>query len=252
MIMKKYLVLLCCIYFTATSQGQQQFLAKGKIEYERRINVHRQFDWVTEEDGAFFKEYISKLPKVNITYFELSFSGSKTIYKPGKREAEGTAPNMWGIGPAKENLVLTDLQTQQITGLKKIFEETFLVQDSVRKPEWKISDESRTIAGFECRKAVAKLFDSVYIVAFYTDEISTSGGPESFNGLPGMILEIAIPRLYTTWIATKVELSEPPETEFVIKGRGKKVNEKGLFTTLQSSMKDWGKQGNRYLWWAFL
>jgi GLPGLI family protein len=31
--------------------------------------------------------------------------------------------------------------------------------------------------------------DSVFIVAFYTDQIVTSGGPESFNELPGMILD---------------------------------------------------------------
>jgi len=28
-------------------------------------------------------------------------------------------------------------------------------------------------------------------VAFYTDDIPVSGGPESFNGLPGMILQVA-------------------------------------------------------------
>ena len=50
--------------------------------------------------------------------------------------------------------------------------------------------------------------DSVYVIAFYTDQITTTGGPESFNGLPGMILGVAIPRINTTWFATKLELVE--------------------------------------------
>jgi GLPGLI family protein len=250
--MKKFVFVLFVICIASLTQGQTQFLVKGKIEFERRINVHRQFDWVTEEDMSFYKEYISKIPRVNVAYFELSFTPGKTIYKPGKREEEGRMDNLWGIGPAKDNMVLTDLSGLQISDLKKIFEETYLVQDSIRKPEWKISEETRTIAGFECRKAVAKLFDSVYVVAFYTDEIAVSGGPESFNGLPGMILGLAIPRLYCTWFATKVELAQPAESEFAIKGRGKKITEKELHSILQRTMKDWGKQGSRYLWWALL
>jgi GLPGLI family protein len=74
------------------------------------------------------------------------------------------------------------------------------------KIDWKITNEPRTIAGFECRKAVARIFDSVVVIAFYTDEIMPSSGPESFGGLPGMILGLAIPRLHTTWYATKLEL----------------------------------------------
>ena len=31
----------------------------------------------------------------------------------------------------------------------------------------------------------------INVVAFYKDDIPVSGGPESFNGLPGMILQVA-------------------------------------------------------------
>src|SRR5690606_5981125 len=43
--------------------------------------------------------------------------------------------------------------------------------------------------------------------AFYTEEITYPGGPCSINGLPGLILGLTIPRLYTSWIATKVEVT---------------------------------------------
>jgi GLPGLI family protein len=249
--MKIYFILLIILTISGSGMAQTQFLVKGKIEYERKINVQRQFEF-TDENSEWLKDIVSKMPKFNIKYFELDFTGSKTMYKPGKREGVSNKDMDWGIGPAKENIIITDLEKQLFSSKKKVYEETYLIQDSVRHLNWKITDETRTIAGFECKKAVARICDSVYVVAFYTDEIVLSGGPESFSGLPGMILGLAIPRLYTTWFATKVQLIEPVESEFVITGKGKKINQKEMETTLQKAIKDWGKEGQKNVWWVTL
>lgn len=229
-------------------QAQTQFLAKGKIEFERKINVHRQFE--LEDNDTWYKEYVSKLPKFYLSYFDLYFSDDKTVYKHNR---DGDGPkNIWGLGPAKENVIMTDLNKHAFTGAKRVFEENYLVQDSVRNIQWKITSETRDIAGFSCRKAVGVICDSVYVVAFYTDEILVSGGPESFNGLPGMILGLAIPRLYTTWFATKVQLIEPTAGDLAVPTKGRKVNTKALEATLQRSLKDWGKEGQKNIWWVML
>ena len=248
--MKRLIIIIVFIISLAQSKAQTQFIAKGKIEYERKINVHRQFDDLGFDD-EWFKEYVTKMPRFHTTYFDLYFNDEQTLYKPGK-EAQNNLQSIWGIGPAKENVIVTDLNKKIGISQKAVFEDTYIIQDSVRKFEWRISDETRDIAGFECRKAVAKICDSVYVVAFFTNEITTSGGPESFCGLPGMILEIAIPRLYTTWVATKVELVEPTANQFNPPTKGKKINEKDLEKKLQSSLSDWGKEGQRNIWWVML
>lgn len=248
--MKLIIILIAIAFTTATANAQTQFLAKGKIEFERKINVHRQYEPDPGDDDAWYKEFISKLPRFHTSYFDLYFNENKTLYKHN-RDGEGPK-NFWGLGPAKENTVVTDLNKGTFVGAKRVFETNYLIEDTARKLEWKISDETRTIAGFECRKAVAKICDSVYVVAFYTDEILATGGPESFSGLPGMILGLAIPRLYATWFATKVTLIEPTEKDLAVPTRGKKVNTKALEATLQSSLKDWGKQGQRNIWWVML
>ena len=115
-----------------------------------------------------------------------------------------------------------------------------------------MSDEKRTIAGMDCRKAVGKICDSVYVVAFYTEDIMVSGGPEMFSGLPGMILQIAIPRLNTTWIATKIDIVAPKESDFTISDKGKKVNQKELYDNLRESLKDWKKYADKNIWWSML
>jgi hypothetical protein len=95
--MKKIFLLVISISSTLSVLSQTQFLAKGKIEFERKINVHRQYEG---EEDTWYKEYISKMPKFNTTYFDLYFSDTKTLYKPGR---EMQNPRVWGIGPAKEN-----------------------------------------------------------------------------------------------------------------------------------------------------
>ena len=246
--MSRYLFVFLLTIAPIFSFAQAQFLGHGKIEFERKINVHKQID--NEEGSDWYKEFISKQPKFYTSYFDLQFNGTKTIYKPGRE----TDPfrNWWLIGPSKENVVVADMETQIMNSQKKVFEDIYLLQDTIGKLQWKITEELRTIAGLECRKAVAVICDSVYVVAFYTDEIPVSGGPESFNGLPGMILGLAIPRLYTTWFATKFELIEPKPTDFAIPAKGKKITNQNLQTLLQKSLKNWGKQGQRNIWWVKL
>jgi GLPGLI family protein len=90
--------------------------------------------------------------------------------------------------------------------------------------------------------------DSVFVVAFYTDEITIPGGPESFNGLPGMILGLVINRLHTTWYATKVELNGVNVKDIVPPQKGKVTTNAELMETLKKSLSDWGEYANRNIW----
>jgi GLPGLI family protein len=88
------------------------------------------------------------------------------------------------------------------------------------------------------------------VVAFYTDEITVPGGPESFNGLPGAILGLVINRLHTTWYATKVEANSVDEKEIIppAPSRSDKISEGKLKEELKKLMSDWGKWGQRNMW----
>ena len=127
---------------------------------------------------------------------------------------------------------------------KNVWGSGFNVEDSIPALQWKlIPNENRIIAGFNCRKAVAKMFDSVYVFAFYTDEITISGGPCSINGLPGMILGITIPRLFTSWIATKVIVNGVNESMIKPVSVKKNYSMKSLRSTLDERTKDWYDEG---------
>ena len=215
------------------------FLTHGKIEYERRVNVFARI--ATDDDQwAEFRKKLSNHFKTS--YFDLVFSGNKSLYRPG-RESDDREMFSFFQGPAEDNIVYSDLGNAKGISQKNIFETKFLVEDSLRRIKWKITDETRVIAGFTCRRANAIIMDSIYVVAFYTDEILTGSGPESFTGLPGMILGVSLPHQHISWFATRVEAVPVSESQLEPPTKGKKVDNAVLLQTVQPRMKDWGKQG---------
>ncbi len=239
----RFAVLLLLFAAGRRSQAQNAiFLSQGKIEYERRINQYARMD----NDNTWSELEKKTMSQFKTSYFDLLFTHGKTLYKPGRESSDKASP-FFGEQPALDNTVYADLDNEKSVSQKKIFEELFLVQDSLRKIKWKITDETRTIAGFSCRRANALIMDSIYVVAFYTDEILTSGGPEDFSGLPGMILEVALPHEHITWSATKVEAVTVSDAQLTAPAKGKKVDNSTLRETVQHSLKDWGKQGQQYM-----
>lgn len=138
----------------------------------------------------------------------------------------------------------------------------FDIADSIPSLDWRITTESRMIAGFNCRKAVAKIFDSVYVFAFYTDEILISGGPGSFHGLPGLIMGVTIPRLFTSWIATKVSVNGISVNTIKPVVAKKYLTYSATKKSIMDLTKDWWtgdeatdeqlQQKDRFLWSALL
>ncbi len=240
----------CLILFTTCfllQVGKSQnsvFVSRGKIEFEFKENI---FSQMQDFDNDGWKDWVKRnMPQFKISYFDLSFDGNKSLYRPGRENPEND--RIWfGRDVASDNVIYSDFDKQQSVSQKHVFEKTFLVHDSVRKIKWKITNETRNIAGFECRRANALIMDSIYVVAFYTDEILTSGGPESFSGLPGMILGVALPHQHVTWFATKLSAEPPKPSDLKIPTKGKTLNNSALKQTLEESLKDWGKYARKYI-----
>lgn len=211
-----YIAVLTCLLNTSEGISQEtKFITTGKIEFEKRTNQHSLLDEENMWDEMLKKNY----PKFAITYFDLFFDEKRSLYKTG-RDPDNRMIH-WGLSYIT-NTFYRDMEKSGYVHQKNIFGSDFLITDSLQNIEWKITNEPRTIAGFECRKAVGKVFDSIVVIAFYTDEIIPSSGPESFGGLPGMILGLAIPRMHTTWYATKLELIPVSDKDVAAPKSGKK------------------------------
>lgn len=243
--MTRILILFILSCFITPTFSQVKFISSGHIEYEKRMNQYSFYD-KEDEESIWIQEQKKVIPKMVTDIYSLDFTENKTVYKLAKENTDNKY--VWGRKPSENDLNIHDLKNNSISIQRDVFEQTYLLKDSMKNYQWKITTETRTIAGFECRKAVTIICDSVYIVAFYTDEIAVSSGPESFGGLPGMILGLAVPRLQVTWFATKVELKEPSEAMLNPKQKGKAVTWEVFSKDLNKAMKDWGKYGSKVTW----
>jgi GLPGLI family protein len=252
--MKHILLILICLSFLSSSLFAQHkhFTTSGTIEFEKKMNMYVMIaKAITKDNEAFltpaFDAYKKSQPQFKTLKSTLSFAGNKTLFNPAEEEMNNNA-GFFGNNPifTQNNVIYTDFTVNTVIAQKKIFGEALLVKDSVRNIKWKITDETREIAGYTCHRANGIMLDSIYVVAFYTIEIPVSGGPESFCGLPGMILGVALPHENITWFATKVnDITIAPNTVVAPK-KGKPMDGKGFKAKLQSAFKDWGSEAQIY------
>jgi len=236
-----------CLLFSISSLFAQnvRFTTDGIIEFEKSSNMFAIMKRQIEKNSSSFMQqaydaYVKNQPQFRVLKSTLAFSKDKTLYTPVAEENNSRGFFFNDPSTEQSNTTYTDLASGLFTTQKKVYEETFLVKDSVRKINWKITSEMRTIAGYECRRANAIILDSIYVVAFYTDKIAVSGGPESFAGLPGMILGVALPHENITWFAKTVTDKSISANELKIPAKGKPVNNKTLRETINAALKDWG------------
>ena len=242
--MKKIILAFCLL--VSQLCFSQQFINSGMIEFEVRSNNHKIFG-----DGIWAEMFKDKIPQFSTSYFKFTFNDNKSIYKFDRRDERTKLP--WNNTNADDNIWYNDYTNNVFADLKFVFDDNYLLSDTLLKIDWKlVPNETREIAGFNCRKAVGKIFDSVYVFAFYTDEITISGGPMGINGLPGMILGITVPRMFTSWIATKLEVNGVNTNIVAAPQKGKKKKAKELQANVEKVTKDWGSWGQQAIWGLFL
>lgn len=252
--MKKLFIILSFIIPAVSKTAAQQFIDKATVEFEVKTNVKK-----TMGNSSWAEMLKENMPQFKTSYFNYTFSKNKSIYK-FDRWADGPKVPEWMRRDDEQNVYYFDYDAGKIFQQKMIIGSSFMVEDSIPKINWRITNESREIAGFNCRKAVGVILDSVYVFAFYTDEIMIPGGPCSISGLPGMILGMTIPRLYVSYIATKVKVNGVNESEIVPVAAKKYSNRAALKTLMTERAKEWNSEDNedaknwvnQFIWGALL
>ncbi len=254
-------VLIAAGVLLSTSLIAQQ--KEGTIIYERKQNMHRS---ISEEMKAF-------VPEFRTTKQMLVFNEVSSIYKAiPEDEAPQPFSNGGGMvmrfgGGSNDETYFHFTEGKKLSS-REVLGEQFLITDSVRKEKWKLSEETKSIAGHLCRKATLRTKAAaqtmritmggpssnnqtppqekeIDIVAWYADDILSPSGPESYNGLPGVILEMDIDEGATVFTAVEVQakadsklLKEPK--------KGKKVTPEGFRKAVNDIMQNMGPGGMRF------
>jgi GLPGLI family protein len=261
------LVVFVAVIFTSIVQAQN---FQGRATYMSKTMMNSlTFDSpnMTEEMKKNLQESLKKALEKN---YVLTFNKTESIYQE-EHKLESPEP----ANGARMMIESFDYgkNYKNIKDKIEIVEEDFLgkeflINDSLKKWDWKLESETKKIGDFLCSKATCiepiskedkkeyedylkrkesgktQLFsmeepkDKV-ITVWYTSEIPISQGPHNYWGLPGLILEVNDGE--TVLLCSGVVLNPKEKIEIKVPTKGKKVNKKTydkIVSEQLESMKD--------------
>lgn len=205
------------------------FPNSGVIHYEKTVHVKnylRTYNSLSKDDNYdkdIINELINKAPTTYVYKSKLSFDGEQSRYEPIKEDLPAIMRNLSWYRFDLGGSYYQDLKNKTMSSVSDFAGIDLRIQDDLLPVKWKVTNEFREIAGYNCRRANGVVMDSVYVVAFYTDDIPLSVGPGALHGLPGMILGLSIPDRHTNIYATKVEFSQPSVSPLAQKKKDKNL-----------------------------
>lgn len=223
--MKNYILIFILGGFFCINIAQAQDKSEGVISYDRTLDYYK----LSSSLNFMSKE---ELDRLKMTYKEPYIEKYKLYF--GKEQSlftydddDNRATDSRYAWRQQEYAIYRNYATQTKQDLIETLGKTYIIEDSLRAIDWKIMNEVKTIAGYVCMKALAQdSLNKQNIVAWFTDAIPTTAGPERLCGLPGAILEVNINDGTLIIKAQKMVFKPVAEQLKVGKLKGKKINDK--------------------------
>ncbi len=105
--------------------------------------------------------------------------------------------------------IFKGVQADKITYVKQIASDKYYYTDNKHQFDWKILEETDTIAGYRVQLATTSFAGRDY-KAWFTQEIPFAEGPYKFNGLPGLIVKIQDDKGHYVFELTGIKNLENP------------------------------------------
>ena len=230
-----------------TAQAQHAYFpTAGTVLFDKTVhvkNLMRRHIASLKDDGfskKYYSELMDKAPETAILQKKLLFNGAEMRMESLQTNDNPLIKTLLQGGLLDyQQTLYQNLSTSLSTSSFQLAGSPILLQDSLLKVKWKITDEYRQIAGYSCRRANGLTLDSVYVVAFYTDQIPLSVGPGTVNGLPGMILGLVVPEQHFNIYASEVKFDTPLIQNTVGRKRDKAMTRKEVQEKMREVMGRW-------------
>jgi GLPGLI family protein len=228
---KNYLFTGLLTLITLSSMAQ---INSGRIVFERKTNLKK-----TMGDNPRMKNFITEENKYRIENFELYFNDSSCVFMPlpDEEPAQGMMKYF-----TTHNTVYQNINKREKFIVMDLWGNPAYIKDTMDNRNWKITENTRMISGYNCRKAIWEMNDSTRIYAWFSVDIVPSVGPEGLQGLPGAILGLATEDGSIIYFAKEVKAMDPPAGILKYDEKGKDVyTEEALKAILAERMKQWVK-----------
>ena len=243
MIKKLYLtVIICCLFGLSIQAQYAYFASRGTISFDKVTYTKARLRQMSNDinskgmdRGAGIMEYLDKVPDSHTEKLKFYFDENSTVLMPeesaesDKKNAEvkmtapktisangrggrfqgaarsGASPRGQFRGGAKNGKVLYQDLKAGTADIQLDIDEKYILSETLDSITWRFTEEYRNIAGVNCRRVNGATKDSLYLIAYYSEEIPVSAGPALSHGLPGMIIGLVIPEMHIQYWATTIE-----------------------------------------------
>lgn len=193
----------------------QNFTGKAIYKTSRKSN----FKIKNDKEGVNDKmqeEIQKRIQKMNQKTFILAFDKTTSTYKEDvkldapKPQVGGNRVMVMSIGGSGNgSIYYKNTQEKRFANQTEIMGKVFLIKDALPNYEWELSSETKNIGKYTCYKATFSTEEenttmsmingeskevtkkeTITTTAWYTTQVPVSNGPDDYQGLPGLILEI--------------------------------------------------------------
>ena len=222
--MKRFIPLL---FFTLIATASVAQKTEGVATYVRKeywLKITNRLTFLSQEQKDrmtnTFKNWEADNKGIKM---KLAFSPNESRYTYNSDE-----PEEGGYSWRKPEFYLyRNFEKDKKTDVMEMIGKTYIVEDSLHTPVWKIGNQIKEVAGYICMKAETE--DPVKkqkITAWFAQDIPVAAGPERLNGLPGLILAIDVNDGDVTIEAVSVQFRPlTPDDLKLPKLKGKKLTD---------------------------
>lgn len=230
--MKQAINLLLFALITASAVAQN---TEGVVTYERKsywTKIYGRMTYLSQEQ----KDRIAqtwKNDEEGKEKMKLTFSPDASLYT--YLNEMGSTDDGRYTWRNQELQLYRNFGKDQKTDVMEMLGKTYIVEDSLHTPVWKIGNQIKDVAGYICMKAETEdPIKKQKITAWFAQDIPVPAGPERYHGLPGLILELNVNDGDVIIEATNVALKTPTADELKApKLKGKKINDAAYNTLVQ-------------------
>jgi GLPGLI family protein len=214
--------------------------SEGVINYEMKVNMHRNIP--KENEGM--KQMI---PEFRTSQQQLFFTAEESLYKPLEEDDDeefndGNGAQIRMRMPQSE--VYVKPSDEKIIEMREFLDKKYLINDTLKAKGWKLGTGAKTILGYECKDAMR--YDEERkqtVVAWFTNKLRPSLGPDRFCALPGAVLEVNVNEGERTLTAKKIDLRSLKKGELKVPEKGIAMSGAAFRKMVDEQMKKMGAQG---------
>lgn len=182
------------------------------------------------------------------TYTTLYFSPDISRYEDSEEKAE---PDDDGYSWRKEAYsIKRNFKDNTIFDIVTLLGKTYVIEDTLQAPEWKIRNDMKEVAGHVCMNAFWE--DTVkhqQIEAWFALDMPLPAGPESLCGLPGIILEANVNDGALTITADRIQFRKlDKELDLPRKVKGKHINQSDYQAKVKTHIDQKQKSEEPWFW----